>query len=337
MPLPLIPVLLGAAALGAAGYGAKKGYDGYCDTKEAQRYHERAENLFDSTNAKLKESKKTATNEFEKLGKIKARIVEGSLKQYQVLIEKLDIDYQKNIDEVLQSVDFESIASFNQELITIQMAVGGLLSSGTAGAMAGFGAYGAVGLLGTASTGTAIGSLSGVAATNATLAWLGGGSLAAGGFGMAGGTLVLGGIVAAPIIAVAGSIFASMAEDKKYDARSYYHSVKALSETMQAEALLWNEIHNKTKEQMLSIRELDDDLRDVIYKVEEIAHAKGYKVKEWSEEEFEILKQMIQISEAMVNIVKSPILSDNDTTTQKIISLQKECVKLNEEIEEKWS
>ncbi|MEH2953931.1 hypothetical protein VV089_13235 [Candidatus Merdisoma sp. JLR.KK011] len=40
---------------------------------------------------------------------------------------------------------------------------------------------------GTASTGTAISALSGAAATNAALAWLGGGALAAGGGGMAAG------------------------------------------------------------------------------------------------------------------------------------------------------
>ena len=44
---------------------------------------------------------------------------------------------------------------------------------------------------GTASTGTAISALSGAAATNAALAWLGGGAIAAGGGGMAtGGTLL---------------------------------------------------------------------------------------------------------------------------------------------------
>ena len=48
--------------------------------------------------------------------------------------------------------------------------------------------------VGTASTGTAISSLGGAAATKATLAWLGGGALAAGGFGIAGGVVVLGAI-----------------------------------------------------------------------------------------------------------------------------------------------
>lgn len=72
---------------------------------------------------------------------------------------------------------------------------GGLVGGSTA-----LGAWGLVSLIGSASTGTAISSLSGIAATNATLAWFGGGSLATGGAGMAGGFWVLGGIVAAPII-----------------------------------------------------------------------------------------------------------------------------------------
>jgi hypothetical protein len=69
-----------------------------------------------------------------------------------------------------------------------------MVVSGGAGLITG-GAFG-VGLLslasavGTASTGTAINTLYGIAATNATYAWLGGGSLAAGGFGVAGGTVL---------------------------------------------------------------------------------------------------------------------------------------------------
>lgn len=45
--------------------------------------------------------------------------------------------------------------------------------------------------LGTASTGTAISALSGAAATNAALAWLGGGALATGGGGVAAGEAFL--------------------------------------------------------------------------------------------------------------------------------------------------
>jgi hypothetical protein len=53
------------------------------------------------------------------------------------------------------------------------------------------GSLAAVGAFGTASTGTAISTLSGAAATNATLAWFGGGAVAAGGWGITWGTVVL--------------------------------------------------------------------------------------------------------------------------------------------------
>lgn len=69
-----------------------------------------------------------------------------------------------------------------------------------AGGSLAVGSWALVTALGSASTGTAIFGLSGVAATNATLAWFGGGALAAGGAGMAGGAAVLGGLFAIPLV-----------------------------------------------------------------------------------------------------------------------------------------
>lgn len=89
-----------------------------------------------------------------------------------------------------------------------------------AGAIATAGAYGAVGMFATAGTGAAIAGLSGAAATNATLAWLGGGTLAAGGAGVAGGVAVLGGIVAAPALLVTGFFLSDKASATYDDARS---------------------------------------------------------------------------------------------------------------------
>lgn len=83
---------------------------------------------------------------------------------------------------------------------------GGLLGAGAGaagGAALGVGAFTAAATFGTASTGTAISALSGIAATNATWAFLGGGALAAGGAGIAGGMAVVASVVAAPVALVA--------------------------------------------------------------------------------------------------------------------------------------
>ena len=42
MPLPLIPIFLGAGALATGAYGAKKGYDAYQDNKDANWANNRA-------------------------------------------------------------------------------------------------------------------------------------------------------------------------------------------------------------------------------------------------------------------------------------------------------
>lgn len=70
------------------------------------------------------------------------------------------------------------------------------------GATTAIGSWTAVSMLGTASTGTPIAILHGAAATKATLAWFGGGSLVSGGAGMAGGTIALGGVVLLPMVVV---------------------------------------------------------------------------------------------------------------------------------------
>lgn len=71
-----------------------------------------------------------------------------------------------------------------------------------AGALAHTALFSAAAAWGTASTGTAIGSLSGAAATNATLAMYGGGSVTAGGGGMAAGAVAIGAGVAVVAIGV---------------------------------------------------------------------------------------------------------------------------------------
>ncbi|WP_052443944.1 hypothetical protein [Pectobacterium brasiliense] len=122
------------------------------------------------------------------------KIVKARLDHIEQVLETTFLSLDKKSRPTMHAL--QSIERFNQQY-------SGVLSAGFGGIVGGsmaLGAWALVSAIGTASTGTAISTLSGVAATNATLAWFGGGALAAGGAGMSGGMLVLGGIVAAPII-----------------------------------------------------------------------------------------------------------------------------------------
>ena len=132
-------------------------------------------------------------------------------------------------------VQVDGIGNFkNMEVASLkatEVVKAGVSSLG-AGALAGIASYGGAMMFATASTGTAIATLSGAAATNATLAWFGGGSLAVGGLGMAGGTVVLGGIVAGPVLAVAGFIMAAKSEENLANAKKTYSEASLAVEKM---------------------------------------------------------------------------------------------------------
>ena len=88
------------------------------------------------------------------------------------------------------------------DLETANKNMAAVLIGSSVAEIAGMGTMAAISAFGTASTGTAISTLSGAAATNAILAWLGGGSIATGGGGAALGSVVLtGGTIVIAIVA----------------------------------------------------------------------------------------------------------------------------------------
>lgn len=94
---------------------------------------------------------------------------------------------------------YSTVLKSKSFILNYRGSIGNATATGMVSTSAAAGLWCVVSTTGIASTGTAIGTLSGVAATNATLASLGGGSLASGGLGMAGGTLALSGLALLPI------------------------------------------------------------------------------------------------------------------------------------------
>jgi hypothetical protein len=217
MALPF--VLWGAAAL-LAGTGVIKGVEAKGNFDKAKRIGEDAQEEFQDAESSLMRSRDKTNSEFEKLGRIKVMIFNHQIKHLVDVIKKSKESKSilKGFNSGIDALELKEM----ERLVTSSLEIEkGLGSGAVAGALAAWGAYGSVGMLATASTGTAISTLSGAAATNATLAWLGGGALSAGGFGMAGGALALGGIVLGPALAVGGFMMASKAEEAVTKAREY--------------------------------------------------------------------------------------------------------------------
>ena len=195
-------------AVAAGLVGAKKALDASDKNARARRMNRRAQETFENAKKELLAARDEAGKALENLGQAKVDILHGSVTRFVDTFGKI------HHVELADSVGMDELSEFevNEDTLKEMGELGSLaakMASGTveglaAGGLMAFGAYSAAGLLGTAGTGAAIAGLSGAAATNATLALLGGGTLAAGGLGIAGGTAVLGGLVAGPAIAVMG-------------------------------------------------------------------------------------------------------------------------------------
>lgn len=122
------------------------------------------------------------------------REVESQINRFKNTPENLKKDVEK-LSISLERYE-KLLAEAQSESVSVARGAGAGVAAGVAagGAVAAFGGTALTALamsIGTASTGATIAGLSGAAATNAALAWLGGGAIAAGGAGIAGGEALL--------------------------------------------------------------------------------------------------------------------------------------------------
>ncbi|EGR0541926.1 chemotaxis protein [Vibrio cholerae] len=327
MPLPFI---LAGAAIVAAGYGAKKGYDGYQDKSEAndildtsRRKYENERSVFDKQNELTNQS-------LVKLGELQLKIG-NDFKEFRTiaekLLEKLNQSNSKNLE-----IDFpqHKLDKIDGLALSTTAYIGKIAGAGAAGAAAAYAVYGGVMAVAAASTGTPIAALSGAAAYNATMAAIGGGSIAAGGFGMAGGAMVLGGVVAAPIMAIAGWAFASHAEEALSDARKTRSEVneavgkmakgrKQLDKTK----LYVDRIYAETERLYLVFKEYFDNLKAFDRLI-----AGNTDISKFEDDVIRLIHNGYQIAAILTDIITTPLFKPKQDEQGNVVVSDKNIVEI---------
>ncbi|MDJ0678191.1 MAG: hypothetical protein QNJ36_22875 [Calothrix sp. MO_167.B42] len=195
----MIPLILGAIAIGAGVLGAGAAGAGIEDMNEAKKIGERAQKRHEDAVKELQQYSESTNQIAEEYDQFKLGVMKYTIGRFVDFIER-NIGKAKQTEkeflEELGSISIPQIQKYKADEIEAEVFLNGGIKAVYNGVRAGATASSTVTAIasqvGVASTGTAISGLSGAAATNATLAWLGGGSLASGGGGMALGSLVLG-------------------------------------------------------------------------------------------------------------------------------------------------
>ena len=332
MSIPLLFTGIGVAT-GVLGIG--KSIKAGIDQKKAKETNGEADNIIENASKKIESCRRDCGNALDKLGERKIQVLDQSIKPFIIEFEKLnhvELMESKGLNELQKLVlDQKSFTDLKKlQSIATSMA-SGMASGALAGALTAFGAYGAAGALATASTGTAIASLSGAAATNATLAFFGGGSLAAGGLGISGGMLVLGGLVTGPALAVIGTVVGAKASVNRDKAYSNLSKARAFKEEMDVAADLCIGIRDRAIMFDQFLESLNSIFTKLIDEMTQTIKIRGSDYAKFSEEEKKIVAETLAMAGAVKSILDTPILdSDGNLTieSEKIIAKTRRRLKL---------
>jgi len=329
MPIPFLFIGAGAAA---AALGIGKGIKAAVDNNDAKDYNRWANETVSEAKEALELSRKASNTALEALGEKKLFVLDKGISRFVTSFEKLknvQLEDSTGMDELAKyRLDKQSVAELKELSGYASSILGGTAAGALGGALAGFGAYSAAMAFGAASTGTAIATLSGVAATNATLAFLGGGSLAAGGLGMAGGAAVLGGLVAGPALAIMGFIIGAKASANLDNARSNYAESKKIAEELQAAAVLCNGIRRRSYMFVRLLDRLKVLFFPLVFVMETIITEKGENWNNFSKDDKHSVAAAASIAKAIKTVLDTPILTKDGTLTAESARVAEE-VKLS--------
>ena len=313
MPLPVIPVIIGLGT--AAGlWGAGKTAKAVGDSSRAKELHNDAERSVFRSKDNVEQARNACQQALEELGRKKADAVSFTLKHFvdaYSQLKNVEIDDSKVLDGPLSGrIEAHALEEMRSDVKMIEAAGLGLGAGASSGALIAFGAYKGTMLLATAGTGTAIASLKGVAATNATLAWLGGGTLAAGGMGVAGGLMVLGSVAAGPAILVFGSVLGKRAEAALDDARANLEKAKAFEKECQAVTTKLVGIGNVASELTTTLSSARTASRRLSKALGNLIEKQGPDYRSYSTEEREVVFKAVKAAQLVKVLVDTPILDE---------------------------
>ena len=316
MPLPLL--FIGAAA--ATGlFGTTKTVKAITDNSKANTINRIANANVEDAKEMLEYQRQEVAFALEHLGEEKIHILQHNVMDFLDTFEKIkNVDFTEStgLEELknlhIDQTTFSELKELGNFALTV---AGGAAAGAVGGALTAFGAYSAAMALGTASTGTAIATLSGAAATNATLAFFGGGSLAAGGLGMAGGMMVLGGLVAGPALMVMGVINGAKAQAKLNQALENKAEADEIAEALRTASFQCSSIRRRTHMFYNLLAHLDSYFLPQIWKMQDIVANEGTDYRMYSKESKKAIAAVASTACSIKAVLDTPILTDEGKLT----------------------
>lgn len=315
------------------------GVTAFENRKAAKEKKAQADKILEETNHEIEQIRFLANNRLEAFGRARCEMLRTTVGRFITIVESLNNKVKEKVYELSSTLSLEE-REF-KEMESVEMNASNLLATAASGGSIAIVACSGIPAAVTsvvsatcaASTGTAISSLSGAAATNATLAWLGGGSLAAGGGGVAAGATVLAGIKIAAtgfgaligVAMIAGQIYSK----KHSDAELYLAEVEKWRAKSLAASEIMKGVINRSDELLSVTSRLEGRIVPALEELEGLVPIFNPR----NQEHAKIFQRAAILVKSMSELAQTPLLdNDGNLNNQAQIIVKKTQKILNHEL-----
>ncbi|MFD1811791.1 hypothetical protein [Rhodococcus gannanensis] len=311
MVLPLIPVALIAVGALTGGSGVALGGKGAYDIKKAAGQIKDARDRYDRRYAAIEECVEATNTRMVELGDQQKQVLTDVVLRFVEFLKRNEKKIRESEKLIADGVDFNQTQVSEEHKLEFDVFswVGGAVGSAALASGTSVALVATAGSVGVASTGTAISGLSGAAATNATMAWLGGGALSAGGGGMAMGAAALNFVTIGPALLVGGTVVNGQGK-------------KALTQAKQAEAEIAVAIAelDVTETRLMAVRTRADELSSVLTRLTaeaiealDILESEPFDPRAHASR----FQKAFQLVKAVADVAAVPVLDDEGELTEQ--------------------
>lgn len=311
-----VPLLIPLVAVGASGVAA--GAKGLNDMQKARKSMKRSEAKHADAVRHFEKKRSATQKRLETYGAQQLRVQVETLGSFVVWLEENERNVKKIDRSIIDGVEvtIARLPAMKSQVVKAEKLLAGGLTAVATGTAARTAAMAGVQAWASAGTGTAISSLSGAAAQNAALAYLGGGTVASGGGGMAAGATVLSGVAIAPGLLIAGVTVGIQGHKAKTRAAKMRATVNTSIAHLESSEAALAGIVTRADELSAVLERLDERARTSLGRLRGVA----FDPSDHAELFFAAAKLIGSVSE----VLNAPVLdADGELTDESILIVER--------------
>lgn len=316
MVLPLVPLVIVIVSAVTGSGGAAVGVWGGAQIRRARVDMTAQASRYEARYAQHLEAVEETNSVFHELGSAQIRAQVEVINRMKDFLEKHAKQVRADEHLVLDGVDGGGGHVVGLTKLDADVAgwVRGVVGSTIVGVATPAALRAGVMSFATASTGTVITGLSGAAATNATMAWLGGGALAAGGGGMALGAVMLNVAIVGPTLLVAGITVKNRGTKARTEAEKHRTDVEIAEAQLHTRDELLRGVRSRAVEVQKVLLRLIDDAKAAM----DCLDAEPFDLERHAER----LQKALILVKSVRDVATAPITDENgnlDEETEELV------------------